>query len=185
MERQPPHPLHLHTHTQHTYHFRAVDITTLIGYFVLLAGIGVFTRYSFCPCALLCVETPNCWLFESSSCWARARTRGFVLWLTGSRRQQKQQEQAASSTTYFLAEKSVAWWAVAASLFASNIGSEHFIGLAGTSASEGIAVGWFEWAAIPPLMLLAYVFLPLYIKARVNTMPDYLEKRYGPAPRGV
>nr|CAB3266299.1 sodium/glucose cotransporter 1 [Phallusia mammillata] len=80
---------------------------------------------------------------------------------------------------YFLAGRSVLWWPVGASLFSSNVGSGHFIGLAGSGAASGIAVGTYEWNAMFVVLLLAWVFLPVYIASGVVTMPEYLYKRYG------
>ncbi|CAH8514716.1 unnamed protein product [Schistosoma intercalatum] len=71
------------------------------------------------------------------------------------------------------------WLPVGASLFASNIGSEHFIGLAGSGAAAGIAVGAFELNASILLQLLGWVFLPVYIASGVFTLPEYMKKRYG------
>eukprot|EP00894_Picocystis_sp_ML_P005538 jgi/Pico_ML_1/56055/g1651.t1 len=81
---------------------------------------------------------------------------------------------------YFLAHHSVSWWAVAASLFASNIGAEHFVGLAGTAARSGVAVGFYEWGAMICLLLLGYFYLPVYNLAGVSTTPEYLKGRYLP-----
>nr|7SL8_A Chain A, Sodium/glucose cotransporter 1 [Homo sapiens] len=80
---------------------------------------------------------------------------------------------------FFLAGRSMVWWPIGASLFASNIGSGHFIGLAGTGAASGLAVGGFEWNALVLLLVLGWVFVPIYIKAGVVTMPEYLRKRFG------
>lgn len=88
-----------------------------------------------------------------------------------------------TSTGYFLAGRNVGWFVVGASLFASNIGSEHLIGLAGTGASSGVAVGQFEIIASLMLLLLGWVFVPFYIKSGVFTMPEFLERRYSPAAR--
>ena len=85
---------------------------------------------------------------------------------------------AGAGESYFLASRSASWWEVGASLFASNIGAEHFVGLAGTAAYSGIAVGFYEWGAVLCLMFLAYLFLPPYLSSAVSTMPDFLEKRY-------
>lgn len=85
----------------------------------------------------------------------------------------------ASSAGYFLASREMGPIAVAASLFASNIGSEHFIGLAGSGAEGGIAVGGFEWSAGFFLMLLGWAFVPAYLAAAVFTMPEYMSKRFG------
>eukprot|EP00897_Mesotaenium_endlicherianum_P008847 jgi/Mesen1/7991/ME000425S07187 len=101
--------------------------------------------------------------------------------LWASRRAQKaQKDHGASHDDYFLAERSVPYWAVAASLFASNIGAEHFVGLAGTAAYSGVAVAWYEWGAMPCLLALGFFFLPVYMRAQVTTMPDWVERRYGP-----
>ncbi|XP_064616810.1 sodium/mannose cotransporter SLC5A10-like [Liolophura sinensis] len=80
---------------------------------------------------------------------------------------------------YFLAGSSMSWWPVGASIFSSNIGSEHFLGLAGTGAASGIAIVLYEWNAIPLVILLAWVFLPVYVSAGVYTLPEYLGKRFG------
>ncbi|MBN8706267.1 MAG: sodium:solute symporter [Bacteroidetes bacterium] len=88
-----------------------------------------------------------------------------------------------NSTDYFLAGRDVAWWAIGASLFAANISSEHFIGLAGAGASGGLAVGHFEWLASLILLLLAWVFVPFYLSSKVFTVPEFLEKRFDPRSR--
>jgi len=90
---------------------------------------------------------------------------------------------ARTSRGYFLADRSVGWIAIGASLFATNISSEHFIGLAGSGASSGLAVGHFEWLAVFMTMTLAWVFVPFYLRSNVYTMPEFLERRYGPACR--
>ncbi|KAM8746251.1 sodium/glucose cotransporter 4 isoform 2-T3 [Acanthopagrus schlegelii] len=71
------------------------------------------------------------------------------------------------------------WWPIGASLMSSNVGSGLFIGLAGTGAAEGIAVGGFEWNAAWVLVALGWIFIPVYISAGVVTMPEYLAKRFG------
>lgn len=88
-----------------------------------------------------------------------------------------------TTTDYFLAGRDVAWWAIGASLFSSNIGSEHFIGLAGTGAASGLAVGHFEWLASLILLILGWVFTPFYLRSNVYTMPEFLERRYNGACR--
>ncbi|XP_052055344.1 sodium/glucose cotransporter 1 [Apodemus sylvaticus] len=80
---------------------------------------------------------------------------------------------------FFLAGRSMVWWPIGASLFASNIGSGHFVGLAGTGAAAGIAMGGFEWNALILVCVLGWIFVPIYIKAGVVTMPEYLRKRFG------
>ncbi|MXQ94325.1 hypothetical protein E5288_WYG007367 [Bos mutus] len=78
---------------------------------------------------------------------------------------------------FFLAGRDVTLWPMGASLFASNIGSGHFVGLAGTGAASGIAIAAFEWNALLLLLVLGWFFVPIYIKAGVTTMPEYLRKR--------
>ncbi|XP_031805253.1 sodium/glucose cotransporter 4 [Sarcophilus harrisii] len=80
---------------------------------------------------------------------------------------------------YFLAGRSMTWWPIGASLMSSNVGSGLFIGLAGTGAAGGLAVGGFEWNATWLLIALGWVFVPVYIAAGVVTMPEYLKKRFG------
>src|SRR5437667_2396292 len=87
------------------------------------------------------------------------------------------------SADYFLASRDVGWLAVGASLFASNIGSEHLVGLAGTGAASGLAVGHFEWLACFMLLLLGWLFVPFYLRSGVYTMPEFLEKRFNAASR--
>src|SRR5258708_6759165 len=83
-----------------------------------------------------------------------------------------------SSTDYFLASRNVGWFAIGASLFVSNISTEHFIGLAGTGASSGLAVGHFEWLACFMLLILGWIFVPFYLRSNVFTMPEFLERRF-------
>ncbi|XP_029004550.1 sodium/glucose cotransporter 4 [Betta splendens] len=80
---------------------------------------------------------------------------------------------------YFLAGRSMTWWPIGASLMSSNVGSGLFIGLAGTGAAGGLAVGGFEWNASWVLVALGWIFIPVYISAGVVTMPEYLAKRFG------
>jgi SSS family solute:Na+ symporter len=87
------------------------------------------------------------------------------------------------SADYFLAGRDIGWLAVGASLFASNIGSEHLVGLAGTGAASGLAVGHFEWLACLILLLLGWLFVPYYLRSGVYTMPEFLERRYNPSSR--
>jgi SSS family solute:Na+ symporter len=89
-----------------------------------------------------------------------------------------------SSADYFLAGRHVGWFVIGASIFASNIGSEHIVGLAGTGAKSGVVMGHYElhsWL----VLLLGWVFVPFYMRARVFTMPEFLEKRYTPAARWI
>ena len=88
-----------------------------------------------------------------------------------------------TSTDYFLAGRNIGWFIVGASLFASNIGSEHLVGLAGTGAASGVAVGQFEVLASLILVLLGWVFVPFYLRSGVFTMPEFLERRYSSGAR--
>lgn len=88
-----------------------------------------------------------------------------------------------TSSEYFLAGRHVGWFAIGASLFATNISSEHFIGLAGSGASTGLAVGCYEWSASFCLFLLGWLFVPHYLSSKVFTMPEFLERRFSPGCR--
>lgn len=84
---------------------------------------------------------------------------------------------------YFLAGRDVGWFAIGCSLFATNISSEHFVGLAGAGAAGGLAVGHFEWLACLIVLLLGWLFAPFYLRSQVYTMPEFLERRYDAASR--
>jgi SSS family solute:Na+ symporter len=88
-----------------------------------------------------------------------------------------------STDGFFLAGRNAGWFIVGASLFASNIGAEHLVGLAGTGAATGIAVAQFEIIAGFVLLLLGWFFVPFYLKSGVFTMPEFLERRYSTGPR--
>src|SRR5215470_1489645 len=83
-----------------------------------------------------------------------------------------------TSEDYFLASRDIGWFFIGASLFVSNISTEHFIGLSGTGASSGLAVGHFEWLACLILLVLGWVFVPFYLRTNVFTMPQFLERRF-------
>jgi solute:Na+ symporter, SSS family len=87
------------------------------------------------------------------------------------------------SEDYFLGGRDLSWFAIGASLFASNIGSEHLVGLAGQGASGDFVAAQFELLAALMLLLLGWVFVPFYLKSGVFTMPEFLEKRYGEGAR--
>lgn len=91
-------------------------------------------------------------------------------------------QKANNTEDYFLAGRNVGWFVVGASIFASNIGSEHVVGLAGTGASDKMPLLIYELHAWLVLML-GWVFLPFYARAGVFTMPEFLERRYGPNTR--
>ena len=83
-----------------------------------------------------------------------------------------------STDDFFLAGRSMTWPAIGLSLFVSNIGSEHLVGLAGSAASSGLAVGLYEWSAGIHILVLGFLMAPIYLRARIATLPEYLERRY-------
>jgi solute:Na+ symporter, SSS family len=85
---------------------------------------------------------------------------------------------------YFLAGRNLGWWVVGASIFSSNIGSEHLVGLAGSGFTDGVAMAHYELHAWC-LLVLGWVLVPFYMRSRVFTMPEFLERRYNPACRWV
>jgi SSS family solute:Na+ symporter len=89
-----------------------------------------------------------------------------------------------TAADYFLAGRNLSWWIVGASIFASNIGSEHVVGLAGSGAKDGVAMAHYELHAWC-LLMLAWVFVPFYARSMVFTMPEFLEKRFSPGSRYV
>jgi SSS family solute:Na+ symporter len=86
---------------------------------------------------------------------------------------------------YFLAGRSLRWPVIGAALFASNISTIHFVGLAEAGYKYGLVIGNFEWMATFTLMLLALVFAPFYFKSHISTLPEFLEKRYCPSTRSI
>jgi len=89
-----------------------------------------------------------------------------------------------SATDYFLAGRNLGWWIIGASIFASNIGSEHIVGLAGSGATSGVAMAHYELHAWC-LLVLAWVFVPFYMRSMVFTMPEFLERRFNEHSRYV
>ncbi|MEO6584011.1 MAG: sodium/solute symporter [Ferruginibacter sp.] len=83
-----------------------------------------------------------------------------------------------TSTDFFLAEGSLTWWAIGASLIASNISAEQFIGMSGSGFKLGLAIAAYEWLAAASLIIVAVFFMPIYLKNRIFTMPQFLKKRY-------
>jgi SSS family solute:Na+ symporter len=98
---------------------------------------------------------------------------GYGFWIYN----RKKKEQT-SSKDYFLAEGSLTWWAIGASLIASNISAEQFIGMSGSGFKMGLAIATYEWMAAITLILVAVFFMPVYLKNKIFTMPQYLNKRY-------
>ena len=101
---------------------------------------------------------------------------GIVWWVI----KQKQE----TSTDYFLAGRHLGWFIIGASIFSSNIGSEHLVGLAGSGATDGVAMAHYELHAWC-LLVLGWVMVPFYMRSKVFTMPEFLEKRFSPAARTV
>ena len=89
-----------------------------------------------------------------------------------------------SAADYFLAGRNLGWWIIGASIFASNIGSEHVVGLAGSGATSGVAMAHYELHAWC-LLVLAWVFVPFYMRSMVFTMPEFLERRFSEHSRYV
>lgn len=91
---------------------------------------------------------------------------------------QKKKASFTDSKDFFLAEGSLTWWAIGASLIASNISAEHFIGMSGSGFALGLAISTYEWMAAATLIIVAVVFIPLYLKNKIYTMPQFLSMRY-------
>jgi len=90
----------------------------------------------------------------------------------------KKKATISASHDYFLAEGSLTWWAIGASLIASNISAEQFIGMSGNGYFVGIAVAAYEWIAALALIIIAVWFMPVYLKNKIYTMPQFLKTRY-------
>src|SRR3989339_1504069 len=101
---------------------------------------------------------------------------GIIIWVT--------RQKSETSTDYFLAGRDATWLAIGSSIFASNIGSEHLVGLAGAGASSGMAMAHWEmhgWL----ILVLGWVFVPFYARSGVFTMPEFLERRYNSGARSL
>ena len=90
----------------------------------------------------------------------------------------RKQSSEMSTKDYFLAEGSLTWWAIGASMIASNISAEQFIGASGAGFSQGLAVAAYEWVAAIVLIFVAVYFMPNYLRQKIYTMPQFLEQRY-------
>jgi SSS family solute:Na+ symporter len=90
----------------------------------------------------------------------------------------KKNKEVSGSHDFFLAEGSLTWWAIGASLIASNISAEQFIGMSGQGFTVGIAVAAYEWVAAIALIIVAVWFIPIYLKNKIFTMPQFLQTRY-------
>lgn len=91
---------------------------------------------------------------------------------------QRKKKATVDSKDYFLAEGSLTWWAIGASLIASNISAEQFIGMSGAGFKLGLAVASYEWMAAATLIIVAVFFMPVYLKNKIYTMPQFLSTRY-------
>jgi SSS family transporter len=131
-----------------------IDIAILCLYFLIIFSIGLY----FGPLQSLVDK------FRSSS---------------STEKQSNDDNNSNNSTQkFFLADRNVTFFAIGCSLFASNIGSEHFIGLAASGAKEGLCVSWGEWLSPWFILLLGFLFTPFYLRAQVYTLPEFIEKRY-------
>ena len=90
----------------------------------------------------------------------------------------KKKQSVTASHDYFLAEGSLTWWAIGASLIASNISAEQFIGMSGNGFKMGLGIATYEWMAAATLMIVAIFFIPVYLKNKIYTMPQFLNQRY-------
>src|ERR1044072_1095169 len=91
---------------------------------------------------------------------------------------QRRKSQEHDAKAFFLAEGTLTWWAIGASLIASNISAEQFIGMSGEGYFVGIAVAAYEWIAAIALIIIAVWFIPIYLKNHIYTMPQFLTRRY-------
>jgi solute:Na+ symporter, SSS family len=101
---------------------------------------------------------------------------GIVVWVA--------KKQKKTTDSYFLAGRELGWFVIGASIFASNIGSEHLVGLAASGTTDGVAMAHYELHAWC-LLILAWVMVPFYMRSKVFTMPEFLERRFSPASRTV
>ncbi len=99
---------------------------------------------------------------------------GYGYWIY----RRKKKASVTASHDYFLAEGSLTWWAIGASLIASNISAEQFIGLSGNGFTMGLAISTYEWMAAATLLVVAIFFIPVYLKNKIYTMPQFLQQRY-------
>ena len=95
------------------------------------------------------------------------------LWVSRSKR-----GETKSTEDYFLASKSLPWWAIGASLIAANISAEQFIGMSGSGFAGGLAIATYEWMAALTLIVVGKFFLPIFIKKKIYTIPEFVEQRY-------
>jgi len=113
------------------------------------------------------------------SCCYFALVMGVSYWVA-SRKNKKR-----SAEDYFLASKSLPWWVIGASIVASNISAEQFIGMSGSGFVMGLAIATYEWIAAPMLIIIAKWFMPIYLELKIFTMPEFLERRYNKTVRSI
>src|SRR5215813_9616420 len=90
---------------------------------------------------------------------------------------------AKDSKDYFLAGKTLPWWAIGTSLIAANISAEQIIGMSGSGFAIGLAIASYEWMAALTLVIVGKLFLPIFLRNQIYTMPQFLEQRFGPRIR--
>jgi SSS family solute:Na+ symporter len=90
-----------------------------------------------------------------------------------------------TTTDYFLASKNLPWWAIGTSLIAANISAEQIVGMSGSGYAIGLGIASYEWMAAATLLIVGKFFLPIFLKNEIYTMPQFLERRYGPVVRTI
>ncbi len=103
---------------------------------------------------------------------------GYGYWVYHRKMYHQRKSGEMDSKEFFIAEGSLTWWAIGASLIASNISAEHFIGMSGSGFALGLAISSYEWMASATLIIIAIFFIPIYLKNKIFTMPQFLSKRY-------
>jgi hypothetical protein len=135
-----------------------------------------------------CLQEPaDCTAFDDASTsiapsdWfilAYSFAGAIVIGIVCGREVQSAAKQGKGAQGFFLSGRHMPWYAVGASLFASNLGTQQFVGQAGAAANSGLAVGFFEWSACFILVLLGWFFAPLYLSMKVTTTPELFERRF-------
>ncbi|WP_272481688.1 SLC5 family protein [Rhodothermus marinus] len=108
---------------------------------------------------------------------------GFIAFVIGFSLYASRKEETGED--YFLAGRGLTWWLIGFSLIASNISTEHFVGMAGRGFELGLAIASYEWMAAVTLVIVAFFFLPKFLRAGIYTMPEYLEYRYNTTARTI
>ncbi|KAL1507346.1 hypothetical protein AB1Y20_008192 [Prymnesium parvum] len=137
-----------------------VDVLLITGYFLMVALVGVWF-----------------WLKERRASTGQPSSTAT--------RTDGHEAAGGESDAFFLAGRSMRWPEIGLSLFVSNIGSEHLLGLAGSAANSGLAVGLFEWSAGLHILVLGWLFAPVYLHAGISTLPEFLERRYSSRLRSM